>query len=48
VNTYASRLDFDENIPLLLTGPIGMKFFNIVPKQQVNPMMSMLQQMLSK
>lgn len=48
VNTYASALDFDDTVPTLLTGPIGLKFFNIQPKSQVNPMMNMLQQMLSK
>lgn len=48
VNTYAKQLDYDENVPALLTGPIGLKFFNIQQKQQINPMMNMLQQMLSK
>ena len=48
VNTYAKVLDFDENVPALLTGPIGLKFFGIQQKVQVNPMMNMLQQMLSK
>jgi hypothetical protein len=48
VNKYATALDFDETVPALLTGPIGLKFFNIKPKVQANPMMSMLQQMLSK
>ena len=48
VNTYAKILDYDENVPALLTGPIGLKFFNIQQKQQINPMMNMLQQMLSK
>lgn len=45
VNKYASTLDYDENVPALLTGPIGQKFFGIQPK--ANPMMSMLQQMLA-
>lgn len=45
VNKYASVLDFDENVPALLTGPIGQKYFGIQPKS--NPMMSMLQQMLA-
>lgn len=45
VNTYASTLDFDDNVPTLLTGPIASKFFGIKPK--VNPMMSMLQSMMS-
>lgn len=45
VNKYSRTLDFDENVPALLTGPIGQKFFGIQPK--ANPMMSMLQQMLA-
>jgi Golgi to ER traffic protein 4 len=45
VNTYASSLDFDETAGALLTGPIGHRLFGIQPK--VNPMMSMLQNMLS-
>eukprot|EP01038_Epipyxis_sp_PR26KG_P014016 gene14016-18797_t len=45
VNTYAEQLDFDESVPQLLMGPIALKFFDIRPK--VNPMMSMLQSMLS-
>lgn len=45
VNAYASTLDFDDNVPTLLTGPIAFKFFGIKPK--VNPMMSMLQSMMS-
>jgi len=45
VNKYSAALDYDENVPALLTGPIGQKFFGIQPK--ANPMMSMLQQMLA-
>jgi hypothetical protein len=45
VNAYASTLDFDDNVPTLLTGPIASKFFGIKPK--VNPMMSMLQSMMA-
>jgi hypothetical protein len=45
VNSFASVVDFDENVPKLLMGPIAFKFFNIQPK--VNPMMSMLQSMLA-
>eukprot|EP01039_Chlorochromonas_danica_P007950 gene7950-8770_t len=45
VNTYASTVDFDEQVPTLLMGPIASKFFGIKPK--VNPMMSMLQSMMS-
>lgn len=45
VNTYASTVDFDEAVPTLLMGPIASKFFGIKPK--VNPMMSMLQSMMS-
>lgn len=45
VNSYASTVDFDESIPTLLMGPIASKLFGIKPK--VNPMMSMLQTMMS-
>lgn len=45
VNTYATALDFDDTVPTMLTGPIAFKFFGIKPK--VNPMMSMLQSMMS-
>ncbi len=45
VNKYSAVLDYDDNVPSLLTGPIGQKFFGIQPKS--NPMMSMLQQMLA-
>lgn len=45
VNTYAANLDFDENVPTLLMGPIASRFFGIKPK--INPMMSMLQSMMS-
>ncbi len=45
VNAYASILDYDDNIPSLLLGPIALRFFNIKPK--VNPMMSMLQSMFN-
>jgi len=44
VNAYASVVDFDEQVPTLLMGPIALRFFNIKPK--VNPMMSMLQSMM--
>lgn len=45
VNEYASVVDFDEQVPTLLMGPIASKLFGIKPK--VNPMMSMLQSMMS-
>ena len=45
VTKYASDLDFDETAPALLMGPIGQRLFGIAPK--VNPMMSMLQNMLN-
>lgn len=45
VNTYASQLDFDDSVPTLLMGPVASKLFGIKPK--VNPMMSMLQSMMS-
>lgn len=45
VNVYASHLDYDDAVPGLLTGPIAIRLFGIKPK--VNPMMSMLQTMLS-
>jgi hypothetical protein len=45
VNTYASTVDFDDQVPTMLMGPIALKYFNIKPK--VNPMMSMLQSMMS-
>jgi len=45
VTKYSSVLDFDDTVPAMLTGPIGLKFFGIQPKS--NPMMSMLQQMLA-
>lgn len=45
VNKYSSILDFDETAPALLMGPIGQKLFGITPR--VNPMMSMLQNMLN-
>jgi hypothetical protein len=45
VNTYASMLDFDESVPTQLMGPIAVRFFGIKPK--VNPMMSILQTMMS-
>lgn len=45
VNAYASVVDFDESVPTLLMGPIANRLFGIKPK--VNPMFSMLQQMLS-
>jgi hypothetical protein len=45
VNSYAGDLDFDEAVPTLLMGPIAGRFFGIKPK--VNPMMSMLQSMMS-
>ncbi len=45
VNSYASQLDFDESVPTLLMGPIALRFFGIKPK--VNPMMTMLQSMMS-
>jgi hypothetical protein len=44
VNTYASDLDFDENVPSLLMGPVGTRMFGITPKPN---MMSMLSHMLS-
>ena len=45
VNAFASTLDFDDAVPPLLTGPVASKLFGIKPK--VNPMMSMLQSMMS-
>lgn len=45
VTAYASKVDFDESIPTLLMGPIALRFFGIKPK--VNPMMTMLQSMMS-
>jgi hypothetical protein len=45
VNAYASDLDFDDTVPTLLMGPIAVRLFNIKPK--INPMMSMLQSMIS-
>lgn len=45
VNAYASVVDFDEQVPTLLMGPIASKYFNIKPK--VNPMMSMLQSIMA-
>jgi hypothetical protein len=45
IEVYSAALSFDDNIPALLSGPIGQKFFGIQPK--ANPMMSMLQQMLA-
>lgn len=45
VNAYAADLDFDEAVPTLLTGPVASKLFGIKPK--VNPMMSMLQSMMT-
>jgi hypothetical protein len=45
VNEYASVVDFDEQVTTLLMGPIASKLFGIKPK--VNPMMSMLQTMMS-
>jgi hypothetical protein len=45
VNKYSSNLDFDETAPALLMGPIGQRLFGITPR--VNPMMSMLQNMLN-
>ena len=45
VNTYSAVLDFDETAPALLMGPIGQRLFGITPR--VNPMMSMLQNMLN-
>lgn len=45
VNEYASVVDFDDQVPTLLMGPIASKLFGIKPK--VNPMMSMLQSMMS-
>lgn len=45
VNAYASQLDFDESVPTLLMGPVASRLFGIKPK--VNPMMSMLQSMMS-
>lgn len=45
VNAYASDLDFDETVPTLLMGPIAVRLFGIKPK--INPMMSMLQSMIS-
>jgi hypothetical protein len=45
VNTYASQLDFDDAVPTLLMGPVASRLFGIKPK--VNPMMSMLQSMMS-
>ena len=45
VNKYCTALDFDEAAGSLLMGPIGTRLFGIAPK--VNPMMSMLQNMLN-
>jgi hypothetical protein len=45
VNAYASDLDFDETVPTLMMGPIAVRLFGIKPK--INPMMSMLQSMIS-
>lgn len=45
VNSYASKLDFDDAVPTLLMGPVASRLFGIKPK--VNPMMSMLQSMMS-
>ena len=45
VNKYSAILDFDETAPALLMGPIGQRLFGITPR--VNPMMSMLQNMLN-
>jgi hypothetical protein len=45
VNAYASIVDFDDAVPTLLMGPIALRMFGIQPK--VNPLMSMLQSMLS-
>lgn len=45
VNAYASDLDFDDTVPTLLMGPIAVRLFGIKPK--INPMMSMLQSMIS-
>ena len=45
VNSYAPALNFDETAGSMLTGPIGQRLFGIAPK--VNPMMSMLQNMLN-
>lgn len=45
VNKYSSALDFDEAAPALLMGPIGQRLFGITPR--VNPMMSMIQNMLN-
>lgn len=45
VNKYSAVIDFDETAPALLMGPIGQRLFGIVPR--VNPMMSMLQNMLN-
>jgi hypothetical protein len=44
VNTYATALDFDDNVPLLLTGPVGKRMFGI---QAAPNLMNMLQQMLT-
>ena len=45
VNANIKSLEFDEICGQLLSGPIGQKFFNIKPS--VNPMMQMMQQLLS-
>jgi hypothetical protein len=45
VTKYSSSLDFDETAPALLMGPIGQRLFGITPR--INPMMSMLQNMLN-
>jgi hypothetical protein len=45
VNAYASELDYDGTVPTLLMGPIAQRLFGIKPK--INPMMSMLQSMIS-
>lgn len=45
VNAYAADLDFDETVPTLMMGPIAVRLFGIKPK--INPMMSMLQSMIS-
>jgi hypothetical protein len=42
---YSNELSFDETAGSLLTGPIGARLFGITPR--VNPMMSMLQNMLN-
>lgn len=45
VNQNLKILEFDEIVGVLLSGPIGQKFFGIQPK--VNPMMQMMQQLLT-